>query len=364
MTSSPVRYASSVEKLEPDESETLAGLKEAFKEILETTSKDYGHAVRAVHAKAHGIAHGTLTVASGLPPELAQGLFATPGAHEAILRISTNAGDILDDSVSLSRGLALKILGVDGARLPGSEDETTQDFVMVNSPVFAAPTPKKFLGNLKLLAKTTDRAEGLKKALSATFQVIEAGLEAVGTSSTLITSLGGAKQVHPLGETYYTQTPFRYGDWVAKFSLVPVSPALTTLTGDTINTHNRPDAIRQDVREVLIEQGGTWELRVQLNTDLEKMPIEDATVLWDEELSPFVAVATLTVPPQLSWEHGHTERTDDALSFSPWHGLAAHQPLGGVNRARQGAYDYSAGFRGTFNGCPMHEPKVLEDLPA
>lgn len=364
MPQSPVRFDPSVEKIEPDEGETQSGLNAAFREIVETTSKDYGHAVRAVHAKAHGIARGTLTVHSDLAPELAQGLFATPGEHEAILRISTNAGDILDDSISLSRGMALKILDVEGTRLPGSEGDSTQDFVMVNGPVFAAPTPKKFLGNLKLLSKTTDKAEGLKKALSATFQVIEAGLEAVGTKSTLISSLGGAKQVHPMGETYYTQTAFRYGDHIAKFSLVPVSPALTAITGDTISTHNRPDAIREAVGEVMIEQGGTWELRVQLATDLEAMPIEDPTVRWDEAESPFVTVATLVVPPQLSWEHGHTEHTDDALSYSPWHGLAAHQPLGGINRARKGAYEFSADFRGEFNGCPVHQPKALADLPA
>jgi len=52
------------------------------------------------------------------------------------------------------------------------------------------------------------------------------------------------------------------------------------------------------------------------------------------------------------------------LSFAPWHGLAAHQPLGGVNRARKAPYTFSADYRGRFNGCPMHEPKALEELTA
>ena len=362
MTDTPIRYSPTVETIAPDEGETLAGLKEAFGYILDTTSKDYGHAVRSVHAKSHGIAHGTLTVAAGLPPALAQGMFATPGDHEAILRISTNPGDILDDDIALPRGLALKILGVDGDRLPGSEGETTQDFVMVNGPVFAAPTPKAFLGNLKLFAKTTDRAEGVKKVLSTIAGAAERALEAVGGHSSTLIGFGGARQVHPLGETYYTQTPYRFGDHIAKTGLFPVSPALTSLTG-TIVEIDGPDAIRAAVKRDLIEQGGTWELRVQLNTDLETMPIEDPTVAWNEEASPYVTVATLVVPPQLSWDTGVTEHLDDALSFSPWHGLAAHRPLGGVNRVRRGAYDFSADFRGTFNGCPMHEPRVLADLP-
>jgi hypothetical protein len=113
----PVRYAPDVEQPQPDEAETIAGLEEQFKKILDTTSHDYGHAVHAVYAKGHGIARGTLSVPDDLPPELAQGLFATPGIYEAILRFSTNAGDILNDS--------------------------TQDFVLVNAPAFAAPDPQE-----------------------------------------------------------------------------------------------------------------------------------------------------------------------------------------------------------------------------
>lgn len=358
----PIHYTPTVETIEPDEAETVRGLEEQFRIILDTTSADYGHAVRSVHAKGHGIARGTLTVADGLPPELAQGLFATSGRYEAILRISTNAGDILDDSIRLSRGVALKILGVPGERLRGSERESTQDFLMVNGPAFAAPNPAKFLGNLKLLAKTTDKAEGAKKALSAVLRAFEAALEAVGGQSATLVSLGGAKPVHPLGATYFTQTPFRFGDHIAKFQLVPIS-AIKEYADETINATGRPDAIRENVNEVLAVQGGIWELRVQLCTDLDAMPIEDPTVVWDEEASPFRTVATLDMPPQIAWENGASEAVEDALFFSPWHGLAAHQPLGGVNRARRDTYHMSGEYRAKFNGCPFHDIGQLSELP-
>ena len=131
---------------------------------------------------------------------------------------------------------------------------------------------------------------------------------------------------------------------------------------ELIDATGRPDAIREDMNQLLVEQGGVWELRVQLNTDLDKMPIEDASVVWDEEISPFRTVATLTVEPQPAWEHPVSEATEDALAFSPWHGLAAHQPLGGVNRARKDPYEFSADYRGRFNGCPIHEPRAIADL--
>lgn len=358
----PIRYRDDVERPADDEAETIEQLNAAFRHILETTSRDYGHAVRAVHAKAHGIARGMLRIAADLPPELAQGIFARSGDHEAVLRLSTNAGDILPDSIGLPRGLALKVLGVEGERLPGSEGDTTQDFIMVNGPVFTAPDAKSFLKNLKLLAQTTDRAEGGKVALSKVLRTAEAGLEAIGHPSPTLQQLGGAPHVHPLGETYYTQTPYRYGDYMAKIALFPVAPALTRLTGTTIDTSDDPDAIRAAVRRDLIAGGGTWEVRVQLNTDLDAMPIEDPRVEWDQAQSPFITVATLEVPPQIGWDDDATARTDDALSYSIWHGIAAHRPLGNVNRARRDTYKFSADFRGSFNGCPMHEPARLAEL--
>ena len=359
--SQPVLYSPTVEAPAADEAETIKGLEEQFKKILDTTSEDYGHAVRSVHAKGHGIARGTLTVADDLAPELAQGLFAQPGQYEAVLRLSTNAGDILDDSIRLPRGVALKVLGVPGARLPGSEGDATQDFLLANAPAFAAPDAKKFLGNLKLLAATTDKGEGAKKMLSAVLRTFEAAIEAVGGQSAMLSTLGGAKPVHPLGATYYSQTPFRYGAHIAKFQLVPVS-GIADYADETIDAAGRPDAIREAVNELLIEQGGTWEFRVQLCTDLETMPIEDASVPWDEAESPYRTVATLTVEPQRGWMHGTSDRQEDRLSFSPWHGLAAHQPLGGVNRARNDPYRFSADYRARFNGCPIHEPRALAEI--
>jgi hypothetical protein len=71
----------------------------------------------------------------------------------------------------------------------------------------------------------------------------------------MLTTMGGAAPVHPLGATYYSQTPYRYGDHIAKFSLVPVSPVLKDFSDATINASGRPDAIRENVCEGLIRAG-------------------------------------------------------------------------------------------------------------
>jgi hypothetical protein len=278
------------------------------------------------------------------------------------MRFSTNPGDVLDDAVSAPRGLAIKIVGVEGERLEGSDGAATQDFVMANAPAFGAPTPRAFLGNLKLLAKTTDAAQGLKKALSFVLRGTEAAIESVGLKSATVLSLGGQPLTHVLGETFYTQTPFLHGPYVAKLSVAPVSANLTALTGSKVDVSGKPDGLREAATQAVSAEGGEWEVRVQLRTNADTMPIEDASAVWPEDESAYIAVARITVPAQAAWSEARSAAYDDGLSFSPWHGLAAHRPLGGVNRARKPAYEMSVDLRGARNGCPMHEPRALERL--
>lgn len=351
-----VRFSPDLESVQPDEQKTVSELNETFDTILKTTAEDYGQAVRSVHAKAHGILQGTFTVKDGLPSELAQGLFANPSEHKVYMRLSTNAGDILPDAISLPRGLALKVVGVEGERLPDASGET-QDFVMVNGPVFQAKTAEKFLGSLKMLAKTTNKMEGTKTVMSSVLQTVNTGLEAVGLSSPTVQSLGGAPNADPLGETYFSVTPFRYGSYVAKFRVKPLSPSLTSLTGKEIDASVDEDSIRNTVREEMQDRSGEWEFQVQLCRHLKEQPIEDPTVEWKEEDAPFVTVATIAVGPQDSWADDTVKAVDEAMRFSIWTGLAAHGPLGNINRARKATYEHSASFRANFNKCPIHEPR-------
>ena len=364
---SPVRYSGPLEQRQPDEDATAAELARSMSDIRETTFRDYGHAVRPVHAKSHGLLTGELRVADGLPPELAQGLFAKAGTYPVVLRFSTNPGDVLDDDVSSPRGLAVKVIGVEGERLQGSEGDATQDFVMVNAPAFAAPDPKAFAGNLKALAATTDTGQAWKKAFSAALRGAEAMVEALGGKSATLTTMGGHPATHPLGETFYTTTPFRHGDHVAKYAVAPVSPALRALKDAPVELSGHPNGLREAIIAFFRDGGGEWEIRAQLLTNPETMPIEDASVEWPEEESPYVTVGRITAPPQPAWSEARAGVGDDGLSFSPWHGLAAHRPLGAVNRARQRAYREAASFRAERNRCPIHEPRgavALPDAPA
>jgi hypothetical protein len=353
----PLPYDPSYEIEEADEAGTIASLIEAMHGIAATVDRDTGHAPRGVHAKSHGLLRGTLRVLDRLPPDYAQGMFTSGAEYPVVLRLSTTPGDLLDDKVSTPRGLAIKAIGVPGQRLDDGVGDVTQDFVMVNGPAFSAPTARQFLGSVKLLAATTDKAPGLKVALSAALQGAEKALEAVGGESTALKGLGGQPQTHILGETFFSQVPILYGRHMAKLSLAPVSPELVALKDRPVDLEHKPNGLRGAVVDFMTENAAEWELRVQLCTDLQAMPIEDATVEWT---SPWVAVARISAPPQAGWTHGLSVLVDDGMQFNPWHCIAAHRPLGSIMRVRRAVYAASARFRAERNHTPMAEPHNLD----
>jgi hypothetical protein len=358
----PVSYSPAYEVFEEGEAETRDKLMATLHDISETTFKDSGHALRSVHAKSHGLLTGELHVLPDLPTELAQGIFKSPGTWPVVMRLSTIPGDILDDNVSTPRGLAIKVIGVDGERLEGSEGDVTQDFVLVTGAAFGAPTAKKFLSQLKLLAGTTDKAPRLKSALAAVLRGTERALEAVGGTSGTLKTLGGYPETHILGETFYSQAPLLFGPFMAKIAVMPVSPGLRALTDRPLDFSGKPNALRDAVVEYFALNSAEWEVRVQLCTDVQQMPIENAAVPWPENLSPYLAVARITAPSQAAWSAARATAIDDNMSFSPWHGIAAHRPIGSIMRVRKLAYQMSSKFRAEHNGARAQEPQNLDSL--
>lgn len=347
------RYDDSLAEPGPDEAAVSAELDAVLRSISQTTWEDEGHGLRAVHAKSHGLLAAEVRIPAGLAPELAQGLFATPGRFDAVLRFSTTPGDLLADRVSTPRGVALRVCDVQGARLEDAESTRGQDFIFVNGPQFKAPDGKTFLKSLKLLAPTTDRIPRTKQVLSAILRGTERGLEALGGGSGTLKAMGGEPAHHLLGETFYTQLPLRYGDHIAKLQLVPVSPGLRALTDAALDLSD-DDALRHAVVAFFRHHDAEWELRAQLCTSLEEMPINDGQAEWDEARSPFRTVAIVHARAQDAWTTERSRQVDDGMGFSPWHGLHAHRPLGELMRLRKSAYATSQAFRAERNGVSLH----------
>jgi hypothetical protein len=174
----------------------------------------------------------------------------------------------------------------------------------------------------------------------------------------------GHPATNPLGETFSTVAPLRFGDYFGKIALVPVSKNLVDLCGKALEHARDWNALKETIVKFFATETAIWELRVQLCTDLEKMPVEKADVEWDEEASPYLAVAQVTVAPQDAYSDARRVFVDEQMSFNPWHCLAAHRPLGNVMRARFKAYQASAKFRHAAEGRATVEPKSIVELPA
>ena len=356
-------YTPAVETIAANEQQVFAELTATMRGISERVGDQQRHYLRPVHAKSHGLLRARLTVLEPLTEPYAQGLFGEPISYDAIIRLSTNPGDLLADSISSPRGFAVKVFAAPGsAMLPGHEGRRTQDFLCVNAPVFSAPNAAGFLEQLKPLAKHATDSPELKQIVSTTAQIAEAAVEAAGGESLTLKAVGHP-QTNILGETFYTQTPLRYGRYIAKIAFAPLSPGLQALTDKHLENHGDYSAIRDEVVQCFAAERAEWEVRVQLAVDPEQTPIEDPSVPWPEDLTPYIPVARLVAEPQEAYSAARRVFVDEVLSFNPWHGLAAHQPLGQVNRARQPAYALAASYRRTQNGRPVREPASIEELP-
>ena len=119
--------------------------------------------------------------------------------------------------------------------------------------------------------------------------------------------------------------------------------------------------LRKEMQKHLSEKDATFDFMIQLQKDPVKMPVEEAEVVWDENVSPFIKVATITIPRQ-NFDNEERDKLAESLSFNPWHSLPDHMPIGGINRVRKRAYDAMSKYRHERNGEAMIEPEEWQSV--
>lgn len=353
-----LRYSENVETIPEGEDEAIAGIIASMTHESEITAARYDHAVRASHAKSHGLLKGEMTVYSDVPEPYRQGLFSTPRSYKVAIRLAVGPGELLSDAVSTHRGMAIKVFGVEGAKVDGHR-QPTQDFVLATGPAFPQPDAAGFLASMKQLEKGTDQPEGVKVAVSTAARVANAAIG--GLSGKL--DFFGHPPIPPLADTYYSQAAMRWGDYVAKVSVAPMTPELVELAGTHADVSNDRDAFRQSVVDFLKARGAEYELRVQLSVGLDAMPVEDASKVWSEKESPYVGVARIVVPPQDGYSARRQAYMDDVMEFRPSHSLDVHRPLGSLMRARLKTYPELSALRHRRNGIDACEPNDPDQIP-
>jgi len=325
------------ETVPPDEEARLVRHAETLRALQRKHARG-GEAGRALHRRGLLAARGELQVHDGLAPELAQGLFAAPRTYPVYARFSNGSGLHQPDRKPDVRGLALKLVGVEGRKIiPGLEDARTQDFLFIQSQT----TP----------FRNADEFVGLVYAASSPLLLLPRLLARVGLlrgPALLGRLLAGLRHPFPSFATtpVFSALPLRYGDYACKLALRPEGGG--DAAAATAPAKGEPDPLTADLARRLQAGPLRWTLEVQLYRSPEATPIEDASVPWDEAVAPLVPVATLTLPPQDVADARGRELAAfvETLSFDPWHALEAHRPLGNMMRARNHAYRLSTQERG------------------
>lgn len=162
----------------------------------------------------------------------------------------------------------------------------------------------------------------------------------------------------------YTQSAFRYGDYIAKLAVFPLGKEQKKLEKTYIKDEDPINILSQHTRDFHMKHKVTYSFCAQLCQNLEEQPIEDISVTWDEKKYPFEQVATLEFEPQDSWIPEFRVWWDDRITCNSWHGLKVHQPLGSTNRTRRVVYAESRKLRLRVNGYKHYiEPASVNEVP-
>jgi len=277
---------------------------------------------RTFHAKiVVGVEDAELAVADDLAAELSAGHF-TPGARLPVtVRLSNASGTVRSDSLPDLRGAALKLA------LPGGGEH---DLLMTSYPVSHARNADQFVAVARIGAGP--RAE-VQARLLAEFGPAEAARIADNLRHANRPSASLAL------ESYWSRGAVLWGD------AGPVRFRLSLLEASSPSGDVTPsDALEAEFAGRLRDSPVRFALHVQRFVSEELTPIEDGAVEWRERDSPWLPVATLTIPAQdILGEDGRAARDRvDGLAFNPWYAPDEFRPLGNLNRARRVVYPASA----------------------
>lgn len=338
----PIADSGLGEKLYPDE----AKYAEKISAVIEASiRKQYttGHARRDAHPKAHGCVKAQFHVLATVPNQLAKGMFIPDKTYPAWIRFSNGDGDATRADIKGDvRGMAIKLLDVTGKKLLQDEDQaSTQDFILINHPVFFANEPKRYL------SLVSDVSGGFfSKALIPFALGIKGSLIAMETTSSKISN--------PVQTRYWSAVPYQLGIGADRLA-VKYSARSCTNVVDPIPSNPEHNYLRAALRNTLHQGDACMDFYIQPRTSKD-MAIEDSMTEWKESQAPFYKVATIIIPKQ-EFDTPEQNQFCENLSFSPWHSLAEHKPLGVTNRMRKVIYDHISRLRHEMNSAPRQEPK-------
>lgn len=250
----------------------------------------------------------------------------------------------------------MKVFDVDG---PGGfldkagEQTHTQDFTFNNAPLLELKNLPTTLEIFTLREKYFNDPEQLKAAVSKR------------DDKDLQFAPASLPNQHFMSYTMYSQSAYRYGDYVAKYAMFPTGKFQQQLAEQAqISDKSDPEQHSIWLRQYFAEHDAEFDFRIQLCHNLSEQSVEDTSAPWDEEKYPFETVAKVTLPKgQDVFESKRRAFWDDHMKLNTWYGLEAHRPLGSVNRLRKSIYQASVKKREDINATNVELVNSIDQIP-
>jgi hypothetical protein len=373
MPTSFIKYTPDIETADPGFDQNLQTVIAKTERYIaqSVTAEGTGRAVRDAHAKGYGLVRGEVEILGQLPAEYAQGIYAKPGKHDALIRFSNGSPHAgADARLGGATGLALKIFGVAGPTLLEDEPDTrTFDYANINAPVFFCNTVEHYLFIQDLFIEAPAYFVQGPPGRHRFYQDFVTGKGTLDQDHwawdefLAFLRVAQSRPVNLLLSTYWTMGAVRHGDYIAKVRFAPVAASADKVAQRDLDLASAAEVYRPALVAELRDRPYEFGIQVQLCADLAQMPVEDVTVEWPEQQSPFVTVAKLRFPQQDISDDANLEKMD-ALSFTPWRVTAQHAPLGNIMRVRKEVYRHSSILRHKLNQQDRTEPRSADQVLA
>ena len=299
-----------------------------------------GRAVRGAHAKTYGVVKAEVQILRSVPPAYAQGIYARPGRHGALIRFSSasepsgggrharGGSGMCHEDVRRSRGEAGR--GRAGLRRPSTSCSRT---IPSSSPTrqstiwYSRRSATTRLSTWRAARRASTSCSGTLSPARA----LSSRPTGHGTSCSRSSKLSQTPVGNPLLATFWSMAAVRHGDYVAKVRLAPATenatrvihrrsrPARSTgrfLSGPGRRTAGRRLRFRPPGPAVHRSRGDAGQRN-------HRRMAGRAVSLRDGRTGPYPA------PGHFGTEN--FEKTD-ALAFNQWRVTEEHRPLGEIMR--------------------------------
>ncbi|OTA98477.1 hypothetical protein M426DRAFT_109669 [Hypoxylon sp. CI-4A] len=245
----------------------------------------------------------------------------------------------------------MKIFNVQGEMFDAGRDYPTQDVEFNSTPAIELADAKTTREILSIRLTCSDDKQEMYERLGQR------------PDSELQLSRDRVANKHLESTRWYSQTAYRFGDYVMKYRLVPSTETQQKLAAERVKPEDSDDVLHRWLQNFHANHDAEYLFQVQLLENLKEQPVEYAGTAWDEKKYPWQPVAELVIPKQDSWSFARKTFWEDHMRLDPWHGLVTLQPLGSTNRLRRVLYPASSALRRKMNARLEIDVKSIDEIP-